>query len=498
VNPSPIVARQRALARVAAVGACFVVAACVHTPSVDGVSGTAPTSSQTWSPPAHMKHDSAAAQPSTAVPADIEQRLQSLTLTDIVDLALRNNPATRISWENARAAAAAYGSQRGTYLPTIDGDVTGTAIKTTATQGRAAVTQQTVEPSVTLSYLLFDIGGRSGSIEAAKQALFSADFTHNLTIQNVVLQAETAYFDYMAAKALLTAQESTLKDAQANLQAAQERHKVGLATIADELQSKTAVSQAELDLETTQGNLATTRGTLALALGMPANVPYDLQPPNVPATVPVVADSVDTLIAVALRARPDLAAAQADYQQAKANISVVKATRLPSLMVSGTAGRTYSKALKTGANSYTLSLGLSIPIFDGFSREYNQLGAEAEADAAAARLDQTRQQVIFDVFSSYQTLQTATKRVTSADDLLASAQESEDVALGRYKQGVGSVLDLLTAQAALASARAQQVQARWTWETSLVQLAHDSGILDVHGTSPIHLTPAPTQSKPPQ
>ncbi|HEY7893644.1 MAG TPA: TolC family protein [Gemmatimonadaceae bacterium] len=471
----------------------------MHTPSVDGVSGAAPSASQTWTPPAHMKQDSAiTAQTNVAVPSDIEQRLQSLTLTDIVDLALRNNPATRISWENARAAAAAYGSKRGDYLPTIDGDVTGTAIKTTATQGRAAVTQQTLEPSITLSYLLFDFGGRSGSVEAAKQALFSADFTHNLTIQNTVLQAESAYFNYMAAKALLLAQESTLKDAQANLEAANERHKVGLATIADQLQAKTAVSQAELDLETTQGNLATTRGTLALALGLPANVPYDLQAPNVPATVPVIADSVDTLIAMALRARPDLEAAEADYEQAKANISVVKATRLPSLNVTGTGGRTYSKALTTGANSYTLSLALSIPIFDGFSREYNQLGAEAEADAAGARLDQTRQQVIFDVFSSYQTLQTATKRVSSADDLLASAQESEDVALGRYKQGVGSVLDLLTAQAALASARAQQVQARWTWETSLVQLAHDAGILDVHGHSPIHLTPDTTQSKPPQ
>lgn len=446
-----------------------------------------------------MKQDSAVtAQTNVAIPSDIEQRLQSLTLTDIVDLALRNNPATRISWENARAAAAAYGSQRGNYLPTIDGDVTGTAIKTTATQGRAAVTQQTLEPSITLSYLLFDFGGRSGSVEAAKQALFSADFTHNLTIQNTVLQAETAYFNYMAAKALLLAQQSTLKDAQANLEAADERHKVGLATIADQLQAKTAVSQAELDLETTQGNLATTRGTLALALGLPANVPYDLQSPNLPATVPVMADSVDTLIAIALRARPDLEAAEANYEQARANISVVKATRLPALNLTGTGGRTYSKALTTGANSYTLSLALSIPIFDGFSHEYNQLGAEALADAASARLDQTRQQVIFDVFSSYQTLQTATKRVSSADDLLASAQESEDVALGRYKQGVGSVLDLLTAQAALASARAQQVQARWTWETSLVQLTHDAGILDVHGRSPIHLTPDTTQSKPPQ
>ena len=411
---------------------------------------------------------------------------------------MRNNPATHISWENARAAAAAYGADRGNYLPTIDATGTGTRIKTVATQGRAAVQQSIFEPTLTISYLLFDFGGRSSSVEAAKQALYAADWTHNQTIADVVLQTESAYFNYMAAKALLAAQTTTLKEAEANLAAAQERHRVGLATVADELQAKTAVSQAQLDLETTEGTLATTRGALAVSMGLPANVPYDLEPPSMPNMVPQMSDSVDVLIAQAMRERPDLAAAEADYQQARADVGVAHAARLPSLSLTGNGGRTYSKALPSGANSYTLSLGLSIPIFDGFTREYNQLAAEAVAKAASARLDQTRQQVIFEVFASYQTLQTAAKRVSTAGDLLASAQASTDVALGRYKAGVGSVLDLLTAQSALASARAQQVQARWTWETALSQLAHDAGLLDVHGGNPLHLVPDTTKSSPPR
>lgn len=445
-----------------------------------------------------MKPDTAAAAAATAIPADIEQRLQQLTLADIVDIALRDNPTTRISWAQARQAAAAYGAQRGNFFPTIDASVTGTRLKTVATQGRSAVQQSVVEPSLNLSYLLFDFGGRSGSVEAAKQALYAADFTHNATIQDVVLQVETAYFNYMSSKALVVAQRTTLEEAQANLAAAQERHRVGLATIADVLQAQTAVSQAELDLETTEGTLATTRGSLAVSMGLPANIPYDLAAPAMPNTVPQLADSVDVLIADALRARPDLAAAEASYRQARADVRVAKAARLPSLMLTGNEGETYSKSLPNGANSYTLQLGLSIPIFDGFTREYNQLAAEAAAQAASARLDQTRQQVIFNVFSSYQTLQTATKRVSSADDLLASAAAADSVALGQYKAGVGSVLNLLTAQAALASARAQQVQARWEWETALSQLAHDSGLLDVHGGTPIRLTPDTSKSNPPR
>lgn len=225
-----------------------------------------------------------------------------------------------------------------------------------------------------------------------------------------------------------------------------------------------------------------------------------MQPPDTTA-LPVarIADSVNALIDRAVQSRPDLAAAVADSAQASAHVREIRAERLPSLTLEGTGARTYlPNTLPNGGNSYTLTLGLRIPLFAGYSRAYNQVQAEAQARAAAARLDVTRQQVVFQVFSSYYTLQTATRRVRTADDLLASAQQSYDVALGRYKAGVGTVLDLLAAQTALADARGQQVQARWVWRTALTQLAHDAGVLDVHGGSPLRLAPDTTGQHPPR
>src|SRR2546427_11111380 len=79
------------------------------------------------------------------------------------------------------------------------------------------------------------------------------------------------------------------------------------------------------------------------------------------------------------------------------------------------------------------------------------------------------------------------QQVRTSADLLASATQSEQVALGRYKAGAGSLLDLLTAQAALASARAQVIGARFSWYIALAQLAHDAGILGLDGASPLHI-----------
>ncbi len=470
-------------------GLVWVAAVCAGcgTPRVGGVPGIAPSPNTAWTPP-----PTEPAQDTTKrleVPAGLEQRIRRLTLAEVVDLGLRNNPATRLSWANARAAAAAYGSERGAYLPTIDGDVTATRLKTVASQGRSAVTQSVLNPSLSLSYLLFDFGGRSGNVGTARNDLIAANFTHNATLQAVVLEIQSAYFQYVANRALLEAQRTTQREARTNLTAAEERHRVGVATIADVLQARTAASQAELAVQATEGNLQTSRGALALSVGLPANLPYDVDSAAGQVPVAIVTDSVDALIARAVKGRPDLAAAQAEYQASRAQVSVARASRLPSLVLNGTGGRTYTSSLPDGGNNYTVSLGLRIPLFAGFSRLYDQREAVALSDAAAARAAALGQRVVFEVFSSYYALQTAARRVRTSDDLIASARQSSEVALGRYRAGVGSVLDLLAAQTALADARAQQVLARLEWNTSLARLAHDTGILDVRGGSSLRLAP---------
>jgi outer membrane protein len=473
---------------------------CAGTPAVSGVAGVAPAPNRQWTPPAPPR-DTLPSSPSS-FPPDLLARVNTLTLGDVVDLALRNNPETQISWANARAAAAAYGGSKALYYPTLDAEIGVTHLKTSPTFSndsvlRPSLSQTNYGPTFSVSWLIADLGGRAGTIENARQALIAANWTHNATLQNVVLQVESAYFNYMANKGLLESEKLSVKEAETSLASTQQRQHVGLATVADVLQAKTAFSQATLTLEATEGDLQTTRGALAAAMGLPANAPYDIE--AAPATnVGPATDSVDALIALAVKSRPDLASAQADYRAAIGNLRAARGNLFPSLQATGTGGRTYVQTLPSGASNYTLSVGLAIPIFSGFARQYAVKQARAEADAALGRATSVKQQVQFQVFSSYYALQTAARRVNTADDLLQSAQASEDAALARYRAGVGLFVDLLTAQSALASARAQQVQARWVWQTALAQLAHDTGVLDTNGQTNIRVTPDTTREAPPQ
>lgn len=464
-------------------------------PRVRGVAGTAPASGEFWTPP---RAERASPQPAPApqIPPEILARANELKLTDVLDVALRNNTATSVAWAQARAAAAAYGATRGQYYPTLTLEGSATALQTSPSGGRVAVKQQFYGPALNLSWLLLDFGGRGGSIGEAREALLAADWTHNAVIQDVVLATETAYFSYMAVKALLAAQQTSLEEARANLGAAEQRHRVGLATIADVLQAKTQLSQVKLTLESIEGAIHTTRGALALSMGLPATVPYDIAPP--PQGVPplTIADSIDGLIERAVRERPALMAARAEARAAQARVSVARGAALPTLVVGGNAQQIYFFNDNPGGNAYTATVTLQIPIFTGWSNRYNIGAAKAAAEAAAHQARGLEQQVVYEVFRSYYALRTATQQVRTTADLLASAGESEQVASGRYKAGAGNVLDVLTAQAALANARAQVIQARFNWFTALAQLAHDAGFLGLDGSSPLQVQPDTTGTPP--
>src|SRR3989454_784302 len=294
--PARRVAASQALRAVTLGAAAASVLLGCGTPGVRGVAGTAPAPNVLWTPPRQPAAAPAAAPPE--LPADLAGRIAQLKLTGVIDIALRNNTATSAAWADARAAAATYGAAKGQYYPTIALGGTVQAIKRIASGGVGAAKQQSYGPSVTVSWLLLDFGGRSGTIGATREALLAADWTHNATLQSVVLAVEQAYFLYVGTKGLLVAQQTTLTEAQTNLGAAEQRHRVGLATIADVLQARTALSQARLALESTQGDLQTTRGALALSMGLPANIPYDLEVlPDT--TLPLdIIEGVDTLIEV--------------------------------------------------------------------------------------------------------------------------------------------------------------------------------------------------------
>ena len=484
----PLLCNARlSLARVPLALALFVIGCSHSIPSIGDSPAISPAPGVPYTPPKGVvPPEPDSSRRTTALPPDIAPRDSSLTLANVVDVSLRNNPQTALAWTQARTAAYQYGSARGTFFPTID--ATANVARSQSTTQTGFVQRTQFAPLVSLSYLLLDFGGRAGTIGAARENTVAVDLDYNATLQTVVLQAESAYFAYIAARAVARAQLLTLAGADTSLKAAQVRHSSGVATIADVLQAQTVQAQAQLDLETDSGTVKTSHANLATAMGLRANAPFELTMPSDSLPVGEAADSADSLIVSALANRPDMAAARVSILQSQQEVRIARSAEYPALTVGANLGRNYSNLALFAGNNYALTLGVTIPIFNGFGHQYDVAAATSRVDEQRASANLLRTQLSSQVVTSYVNLHTAAARVRTADVLLASALQSEEVARGRYKAGVGTILDLLTAQSALASARAQQAQTRWTWATALAQLAHDVGVLGVHGETPIPLT----------
>jgi outer membrane protein TolC len=194
-----------------------------------------------------------------------------------------------------------------------------------------------------------------------------------------------------------------------------------------------------------------------------------------------VGKNIDELIAKAVAQRPDLAAERFRALAAESRIRAAAIDGLPSLSLDANGNRTYYHRPGVPdpfSTNWAGAITLRIPVFRGLDTAYQIEKARQEAEAAKASAERTEDAVILDVWSSYYAVQTAAQSVLTTRDLLASARQSAEVAEGRYRAGVGSILDLLTAQSALADARSQEAQARSLWLLAMAQLAHATGSLE--------------------
>lgn len=396
----------------------------------------------------------------------------ALNLLDVVNLTLCNNPQTREAWANARFQAAQVGVGRAAYLPNLDAS---------ASAGRdlegdnAGENRRSI--SLAISYLLFDFGARSANLEAARELLAAAGATQDSTIQALFLASVQAYYQTQAALAALDAANESERAAKESFAAAEARYNAGTATPADKLQARTAYSQATLNRIAADGNLKNAQGILANIMGLDANAGVTLVPANTTAVPDSFQGDINALIDEARQRRPDLQAASAQVRAAEANVDATRAAGRPTISLNASSGQTSIAGVTS--NNALASITLNVPLFAGFAPTYRVRAAEAQRDARTAQTDQLRLQVALDVWTAFQRLTTATQSLRSTADLLDSAEQSARVALGRYRAGVGSILDVLNAQSALASARQQRIQSIFNWNISRASLAQAVGSLDM-------------------
>lgn len=414
--------------------------------------------------------------PTVPVPTPTTGTAARYTLARLTELALRHNPQTRAAWAAAQAAAADLGIATADYLPSIDVNATATRTRSATSSGAPLAPQTRYNANVSVSYLLFDFGARGATRDAARASLIAANLEQNQSIQDVVLAVEQSYYQLLGLQALESATQQSLQTAEANLDAVKRRHAAGLATVGDVYQVETTVAQARLNLQQAQGQAAAARGALATAVGLAVDTPFMLEPWPARAPIPEVTTVVEELLTQARARRPELIAAQARVEAAHASRRAAAKSGWPTLSLTGSSGRT-RVVDQDGFPQSTVGLTLSVPLFNGFRTTYEVRRAEANQASAEAERDRLYYDVQRQVWEAYYNQRTAAATITSAQALQRSARQAAEVSRARYRAGVGTVLEVLSTQAAEAQADVQAIQAQLNWYVGLSQLAHALGTL---------------------
>lgn len=406
-----------------------------------------------------------------------------LNVAELIDIALQNNPATKQTWAQARAAAAQYGQSLSGFYPNISFNGSylrqkGTFIEVTGRVPPFPFFATQAGPDVTLTYTLFDFGQRSSAAIAAREALYFADLTHNQEIQIILQTVMDDYYNYLYQQAVLKAAASNLENAQIALDAANQRFSLGLAALGDVAQSRTQYLQNKMNVTSQRQNVENAFAQLAVDLGLPANIPFKVQPlPEQVIANPLI-ECIELLVAKAQEQRQDFLAAQAELKSKEASLLNAKRAVYPVLSTSLDVGHYWFDHDRQEKDiHWTALFNLQFPLFHGFYYKNGVKNAQANVELAKAQLLQTELSVIQNVTTAHMGVKTAAQNLTDSEEYLKAAELEFDIALTSYKAGTTTILDVMSAQSSLADARSKKAGSQKEWFMALTSMAYATGSL---------------------
>ncbi len=423
-------------------------------------------------------------------PAEIDPN-HVYSLVELIDIAQRRNPATRVAWEQARQAAINVGIARAAYLPALTTSaVAGVEHFVTpfpsnlVPQGFITYNAQEFIPQLAVSYLLLDFGGRAAAVEAAGQLSIAGNVAFTAVHQQLIFNVARAYFALDGADAAVRAARQGLADAQVVQQSAEALFGRGLDTTVDVQLARRATAQAKYDLAQATTAQHDAMYTLLAAMDLPPTTKLRVADASVRPLPPRTARSVDNVLRDALRLRPDLLADVAKLRASDAEIAAARSALLPKISlganVQGNIGQ-----LSVNSSPYfpvTKPQGAALfnfewPLYEGGLLQNKLTLAQSKREEAAAALKERTDQALREVALAYDQVDTGLQQYDAAVALQTASDAAFHSASDSYTQGVGTLTDATSAQTGLATARAAVAKAHTQSLINAAALAFATGEL---------------------
>jgi len=400
----------------------------------------------------------------------------TLTVERSVEIALKNNPQIKIAESNFESTDAGFVSARSVLFPQVSLNSGWVRNGGNFFQGPSVreATYENYSYGFAMNQLLYDFGKSYSKISANSDLKNASLQDLSSAKQTIILNTYTAFYNYLQALRIRDVSKESLKQAEEHLRQAEKFFEVGKKPQFDVLKAKTDAANAKVSLINSENNVVVAKLQFENTLNIKLNNNFVLKD-----VLEVIKDSVDFASAMntAIQSRPELISAKYKIEANKSLVSSAWSANLPAIsMTGGYNWRTYDLK-KSFLDSWNLGVSLSLPIFQGFGLQSGIDQAKANLKNSEAQLEYVNRNIELDVQQQYYSLHLAEAKIEAAKSLLRQAEETLNIAEGRYKQEIGSPIEITDARITLLNSQVIHIQALYDYQIASIRLKKAMGIL---------------------
>src|SRR5262245_38932156 len=417
-------------------------------------------------------------------------------LAELIDVAERANPVTKVAWARAKEAASAVGLAKSEYYPVLALKASGMWVNVPVPlpispnqASYLSVEAQEAHAVAELEWILLDFGKRAATVGAARERLLAANLGFNAQHLDIVFKVQSAFYKLSTVRGRISVAQAALDSALKVQESAEEKFKNGLATAPDLSLARQQAAQAAFDFEEVNSKERDAQVTLAESIGILPTTPIRVADFSRLALPTNLEERVENVIDRTLEQRPDLLSRVAVLREKEAEIRRARAAYYPTLSIMGNAGGAYERSqltlqdhssspwVETKQPIWGVGAVLTWPLFEGGARKRKLEIARSEREAAQHELEDARDKAISQVWRFYTDTKLAIRRLEVAAALVEASEKSYQQTFEGYRNGLTSLVDVLGARRELSGARYTLLDTRATLLESTAALAFASGDL---------------------
>lgn len=410
-----------------------------------------------------------------AAPMAVSGSAQSLSLAEAVEIALDQNPLTRVSAAGRQLADAQLNIARAGRFPILQASESVTTSNNPVfvfgsllEQGRFGANNfllnslnnpdalTNFRAGLSVRVPLFDQRQTATRIDVAKLGQQQADQQTELVAQQIRFQVLKSYYGVLLAQSRVVVADEAIEGATADLKRIKDKFETGLVVRSDLLAAEVQLSEFRQQKIEASGEVAIAQADLNRVLGLPVNVPHTITDQLSERLFTV--ETQDELIRFAFEKRPEYVRA---IMAVRGNARQVRGARdeiLPRVDAFASVGAS-GRSPVTGSSDYTVGAAVTFNLFDA-GRKARIDQARASEAIAVAEQQQLADQISFEVVRAFQQFVSARERLQVAAQTTAQATEVLRIVRDRYHEGIITITEVLRAELAVVRARTDVLTAR--------------------------------------